>query len=121
MEKTLDEKVDYAKQSSMQWFSEFSFVFGRSKEENYSENLTPYFATLQTCGEYVNEVYSRFEDRSPEKWNQIIFDKDKAHFNVLIQKAEARVLRPDDILTDQLAGKGQIVEIIKKNIGLALC
>ena len=81
--------------------------------------MTPYFGTADTLGAFVNEQFSKLEDRSPDKWNDLlknIFDEGKLDLKVLLDKKESRVIQPDNILIEQMREKrgGQIVETIAK-------
>ena len=81
--------------------------------------MTPYFGAADTLGAFVNEQFSKLEDRSPDKWNDLlknIFDEGKLDLKVLLDKKESRVIQPDNILIEQMREKrgGQIVETIAK-------
>ena len=55
------------------WFPEFLEAYARSDKKTYKDNLLPFFATSDTVGEYLDvENYAKFEDRLPDKWNEII-------------------------------------------------
>ena len=81
--------------------------------------MTPYFGAADTLGAFVTEQFSKLEDRSPDKWNDLlknIFDEGKLDLKVLLDKKESRVIQPDNILIEQMREKrgGQIVETIAK-------
>ena len=79
-EKQIQDRCSAIKLSVTQWFVEFFFIFGRSDKKSYKENLSPFFATEANAAEFVTETYSKFEDRSPDKWNELlknVFDEGK--------------------------------------------
>jgi hypothetical protein len=62
------------------WFGEFFEVFARSDKKTFKDNLTPFFAGVDTCTDYVSEPYAKFEERTPDKWNELlrnVFDEGK--------------------------------------------
>jgi hypothetical protein len=87
----LRELLALIKQQALSWFPEFLEAYNRSDKKTYKDNLQPFFATTDTCADYVNvENYAKFEDRAPDKWNEIIkniFDEGKVKPHV-IQKPE---------------------------------
>lgn len=114
----------------IQWFAEFFEVVGRSDKKTFKENLTPFFATADQCADYVGEPYAKFEERTPDKWNELlknVFDEGQVQLNVLSSKEESCVVKPDGILVEQMREKngGQVVEIVcksgEKDVQMALC
>jgi len=58
---------------------------------------------MENCEDYVNELYAKFEDRAPDKWNDIlknINDEGLQELVILQSKDEARVLSQEAILFD---------------------
>lgn len=105
-------------------------MFGRSDKKTFKENLTPFFATADTCADYANEPYAKFEERPADKWNELlknVFEDGNVQLNVLSSKEESQVVKPEGILVEQMREKkgGQIVEICcksgEKDVQMALC
>lgn len=47
-------------------------IFGKSDKKSYKDNLGMFFASVETNIDYVNEPYTKYEERPPDKWNDII-------------------------------------------------
>jgi len=87
----------------LSWFSEFFEVFARSDKKTFKENLAPFFATTDMCADFVSEPYAKFEDRVPDKWNELLknaFDEKNVLLQVLSSKEESTVVKPDGILCE---------------------
>ena len=109
----LDRIVLYKKKSST-FFSAFVEVFSKSDKKTYKDNLAHFFATADQCLDFVAEPYTKYEERLPDKWNEIfkaIVDHGSLH--VLTVKEEAKVLPQNQILVEQMRSKpgGQLIEI----------
>jgi hypothetical protein len=92
----------------------FVEVFARSDKKTYKENLAGFFATADACIDYVKEPYTKFEERLPDKWNEIFKAmQEKGLMRVLATKEESTVLDSNAILVEQMRSKigGQLVEI----------
>lgn len=61
--------------------------------------------------EYVKEPYSKFDERTPEKWTEIVTAAKSGTYKVLQNAEEATYIQPDRILGKQLEGNGQFVEV----------
>jgi len=71
-------------------FVEFFFIYARSDKKTYKENLSPFFGTQETCSDYINEVGAKFEDRNPDKWNELlknVYNDGKVEMTVLVKKS----------------------------------
>ena len=118
-EKEQEDRCAQVKTSVIQWFVEYFFVHGRSDKKTVKDNMSPFFGTAENIGDYVTEQYSKFEDRTPDKWNDLlknIFNDGKVQLKVLVNKRESRVVSQENILIDQMREKrgGQIVEAFAK-------
>jgi hypothetical protein len=71
-EKKVNDKCLLVRTTVIQWFVEFFFIYGRSDKKSYKDNMSPFFGTQETCGDFITEVGARFEDRTPEKWNEML-------------------------------------------------
>ena len=94
--------------------------------------MAPYFATPDTVAEILAEPHPKYEERAPDKWNELVkavYADGAVQLRVLRDKSEATVLKPEQILGDcQLTTKkkgGHIVELEgvlgEKTVQLALC
>lgn len=59
------------------FFTDFMNAYAKSDKKTYRETLGPFFASPDSCIDFVNESFAKFEERSPEKWNELI----KASYN----------------------------------------
>ncbi|KAL4477729.1 hypothetical protein ABPG72_018903 [Tetrahymena utriculariae] len=126
MEKMLKKKELEIKLSSTQFFDKFAESFAKSDKKTMKENLLPYFVTQEEIKLYVNGPYPKFEDKAPEKWNELIaYVKNYTMVNVLRHGSNAKILSPSNVLSSQFNGLGQIVEFQKDEgdrvVKLVLC
>ena len=85
----------------MGFFTVFCEVFGKSDKKTYKDNLTGFFATADTCIDYIEEPYTKYEERLPDKWNEIFKAMQEAgELRVLAQKSDSTVLPPSMILVE---------------------
>ena len=47
-------------------------AFAKSDKKTFKDNLGPFFAQPDTCSDLVSEPYAKFEERAPDKWNELI-------------------------------------------------
>jgi len=104
------------KSKAARFFTMFAEQFAKSDKKTFAANLTPMFANDETCGEFVGGPYSKFDERAPDKWNELVkavYNEGKVNIHVLKTKESATVLKTELIFTEQLRQKkgGQIVEI----------
>ena len=130
VEKEIQDKVVLYESKAKQFFVQFAEAFAKSDKKTFKENLSPFFATTDSCGEFVSEPYAKYEERAPDKWNELIksvYQDGATPLKVLKKRDEASVLKAESILVEQLRSKkgGQIVEIeatvTDKQVMLALC
>lgn len=91
-----------------QFFVNFAEAFGKSDKKTFKDNLGPYFATAEHCSELVAEPYAKYEERAPDKWNDLIksvYQDGACTLRVLKTKDEATAIKPDSILTQQLGSR----------------
>jgi hypothetical protein len=88
--------------------------------------MGPLLGSSDTCIDFVNLTLPKFEDRPPEKWNELVkaMSEDpslKAH--ALCAKDDGHLLQPEQILVDQLRNKpgGQLVEYTSSLAKMVLC
>ncbi len=116
VEKEIEDKVFEYQIKARNFFTDFLNAFALSeKKKNLKEVLSAYFASPDSCIDFVQEPYSKFEERSPEKWNELLrasFNDGKMNLRVLKIRGDSTVLKQEAILVDQLRVKkgGQLVE-----------
>ena len=84
-DKELLDRVQEYKTKAMTFVNSFLEVFGKSDKKSYKDNLAMFFATAETCIDYVNEPYTKYEERTPDKWNDIM--------KAITESGELKVLR----------------------------
>jgi hypothetical protein len=115
-EKQQLDRINLVKKCVLQFFTDFFDTFGRSDKKTFKENLSPFFAQADTCMDFVGEPYTKYEERAPDKWNEILkqfYDEGRVEVTVLSAKEDAQVIKSEAILCEQMREKkgGQIVEI----------
>jgi len=62
--------------------------------------LAPFFATADSCGEFISEPYVKYEERTPDKWNELIksvYQEGNVALRVLKKKEDATALKQESI------------------------
>lgn len=126
----IKDKIIAFQSKAQSFFTGFAETFGKSDKKSFKDNLAPYFASADTCNDYVDlEVLPKFEDRAADKWNDLlkgVLEDPNHSFKALSVKQDTELLDPEKILLDQLKSKpgGQIVEVkgtvADKTVSLAL-
>lgn len=109
-------------EKAKEFFVRFGEMFAKSDKKTFKENLHPFFATAEHCGEYVSEPYPKFEEKLPDKWNEwfktlytppAAGHDSKCKFKALGSKEESTLLPHTSVLVEQLREKpgGQLVEV----------
>ena len=70
-DKELLDRVEEYKSKAQNFFAAFIEVFSKSDKKSYKDNLAGFFASAETCIDYVQEPYTKYEERLPDKWNEI--------------------------------------------------
>ena len=70
-EKKVGDRIEAYKQTSLTLFVQFAEAFLKSDKKTFKENLSPFVATTETCGEFVAEPFTKYDERAPDKWNEI--------------------------------------------------
>ena len=66
------------------------------------------FSTADTCIDFIAEPYTKYEERAPDKWAELIkaiYNDGKVNIRALKSKEESKVLKADTILVEQLRDK----------------
>ena len=71
-------------------------AYSKSDKKTYRENLSQFFASADTCIDYVHEPYVKYEERSPDQWNEFIMEahrEGQVSLRVLKMKEDTTVLK----------------------------
>ena len=55
-----------------QFFADWEETFNKSDKKTIKDNLMPFFAKAENMGEYIKETFPKFEEKTPDKWNEAI-------------------------------------------------
>lgn len=104
-EKELKDKINEYKDKAVSFFTHFFEVFAASDKKTFKENLPPFFANAETCIDFVAEPYTKYEERTPDKWNDLLKQlyadgQIIKNVKVLVNKEDATILKPEAILVD---------------------
>jgi hypothetical protein len=95
-EKIIKEKRRQYEEKARDFFQSFADAFAKSDKKTFKDNLSPFFATAESCGEYVSEPYPKFEEKLPDKWNEWfklqLGDGKTIQFKALGSKDEASLI-----------------------------
>ena len=113
-DKELLDRVEEYKTKASTFVASFLEVFAKSDKKTFKDNLTGFFATAETCIDFVTEPYTKYEERPPDKWNDIFKAVTECgEMRVLTSVGESLVLPKESILVEQIRSKvgGQLIEI----------
>lgn len=86
----------------------------QGEKKGWKESFGKFLVTNpQEMDKFVSEPYARYEERTADKWNEIITQLLDVRPFVLRSKEQARILNPDKIFAQQLDGPGQVLEFQK--------
>ena len=127
-DKELLDRIEDYRSKAVVFVNAFIEIFGKSDKKTFKDNLGGFFATADNCLDYVQEPYTKYEERLPDKWNEIFKAiQENGEIRVLATVLESTVLDPSMILVEQIRSKvgGQIIEIdctvAEKVIQVVLC
>lgn len=132
-ERIIKEKRRLYEEKAREFFTSFAESFAKSDKKTYKDNLGQYFATAESCGEYLSadQVFPKFEEKLPDKWNEWFKlqygDGKTIRFKALGSKDEAKLIPGGHIQCEQLRDKagGQLIEVSNvvgdKNFVSVLC
>ena len=70
-EKIIQDKVKDYLIKAKTFFTQFQEVFAKSDKKTFKDNLAPFFGSSDQCSELVAEPYPKYEERAPDKWNDL--------------------------------------------------
>lgn len=129
-EKVIQDKIKDFQAKARNFFTSFAEAFAKSDKKTFKDNLGPFFATADLVGEHVSEPYCKYEERAPDKWNELIkqvWAEGNCTIKALQKKEHAQFIKPEAVLAQQLGPKrnGQIVEcesvVNDKTVAVVLC
>lgn len=117
-DKIIKEKRRRYEERAREFFQYFADAFSKSDKKTFKDNLSPFFATSESCGEYISEPYPKFEEKLPDKWNEWfklqLGDGKTIQFKALGSKEEATLINASSVHVEQLRDKagGQLIEVV---------
>ena len=100
-EKIIKEKRRQYEEKAKFFFQAFSEAFAKSDKKTVKDLLSPFFATGESCGEYISEPFPKFEEKQPDKWNEWFKlqygDGKSVQFRALGSKEESHYLQQTQI------------------------
>ena len=70
-DKELLDRIEEYKLKALNFYVSFAEAFAKSDKKTFKDNLSPFFATVDTCLDYVSEPYTKYEERLPDRWNEV--------------------------------------------------
>lgn len=108
-DKVIEDKIVAAGVRSKPWFDQFFDAFGKSDKKTFKDNLSPFFGTPETCGEYISvENLPKYEEKGAEKWVEIfkgILEDGNSSFKGVRSKDTSKMIPTENVLVDQLKSK----------------
>jgi hypothetical protein len=117
-EKRITKKINKIKEIPSIFLKSWEETFAKTDKKNIKDLLSPFFAKIENMSNYIKENYPKFEDRTPEKWNDalkfVLSKSNDPNINVPKTTNELIFLEKSALLTPQLQedmSSGQVVEI----------
>jgi hypothetical protein len=106
-ERVINQKVGAAEVLARAFLTDLVAVFEREKKA-WKEGIIKSLAasTPDEALKYVTEPFTKFEERAPDKWNDLIHFIEDGEMRILRAAEESEVLGPDRITAPQLEGIG---------------
>ena len=116
IEIAIKDKIERIKASVSQFFQEFIDTFTNSDKKALRENMIQFFASEEKVIEFLDEPYTKFDEKPFDKWNEamiLIKENTTKKIKVLQSNTESSYIAPEKIKANQFSEKeGQIVEIL---------
>ena len=129
-EKRIVDKIEEIKKCSVNFIDSWENTFASSDKKTIKDNLAPFFGNEENMGKYFKENYPKFEERTPDKWNdalKFVFNRMtggkggdvKGDMNINVPKTNEDLLflNKEGMLTKQIQedlSSGQVIEITTK-------
>jgi hypothetical protein len=100
-DKEIKDRINQYKGKATDFMTSFCDAFARSDKKTFKDNLSPFFATADTTIDFVAEPYTKYEERLPDRWNEIFKTMlESGSMKVLTQKEDSSILNPEAILVE---------------------
>ena len=100
-DKELQDRIETYKVRGATFFTNFADAFAKSDKKTFKDNLSPFFASADTCIDFVQEPYTKYEERPVDKWNEIFKSmQENGNMCVLAAKEDSHILDPSVILVE---------------------
>lgn len=109
---TIRAKVQELKGTVTEALNEFKKVFSTEKKL-WKEAFSKCLAT-EEAEEHVSEPFPRWEERNGDKWNDLVAQLLDVEPHVLCSQDDVEFLSSTRVLSAQLSGPGQVVEVSKR-------
>mmetsp|Transcript_9362 Transcript_9362/g.13939 ORF Transcript_9362/g.13939 Transcript_9362/m.13939 type:complete len:289 (-) Transcript_9362:35-901(-) len=122
-EHEIQQKVNKIAGVAKEKLTEIKSVF-QGEKKTWKENFTKYLVNLpEDVERFVGEPYAKWEDRTGDKWNELLGQVLEVEPHVLKSREDSYCLSEERIFGEQLDGEGQVVEFVKKtdNRKIELC
>jgi len=70
-DKEMLDRVEEYQSKATTFINAFVEVFSKSDKKTFKDNLLGFFATAENCIDFIQEPYTKYEERLPDKWNEI--------------------------------------------------
>jgi hypothetical protein len=90
-------------EKAKEFFELFMQAFAKSDKKTFKDNLNQFFANAEHVGELVSEPYPKFEEKTPDKWNEWIkniYGEGKCRVKALGSKQDATLIPPENVLVE---------------------
>ncbi len=131
-EKRIAKKIQRMKEFPFSFLKQWEETFAKADKKTQKDLLQPFFAKIENMGSFFKDNYPKYEDRTPDKWNEAIkfclSAGTSTEVNVPKTAAELIFLDKAAILMPQLQeelNSGQVIEIRTvvelRTIKMAIC
>lgn len=130
-EKRIAKKINKLKEAPIQFIKNWDECFVKVDKKNAKDILGILFAKIENMGIYIKENYPKFEDKTPEKWNDaikfVLTPSNDQLINVPKSASDLLFMDKTSLLVQQIqdeVNSGQVVEVQtnsngrKVNLGL---
>jgi hypothetical protein len=131
-EKRIAKKIQKMKEIPFAFLKLWEETFAKADKKTQKDLLSPFFAKIENMASFLKENYPKYEDRTPDKWNEAIKFSlnlvNSPEVNVPKTSSELIFLDKSSLLTPQLQEEltsGQVIEIKTivdlRTVKMAIC
>lgn len=112
-ERIVNQKCEAIQLSAMTYMGQTCRAVFEKEKKTWKVGINELLAFNQSdvALQYVTEPFSKFEERPPDKWKDVIDILNDAEFSVIRKPENSEFLTAERILGQQLNGAGQVVEL----------